>query len=244
MLSKLPPFVNWILFEDNHLLVVDKPAGIATMGSQIGEPTVARYAGEYLQRKYNKPGAAFVGIVSRLDARVSGVLVLARTSKAASRLSEQIRLQTVDKIYVAVVEGGWPVDLRWRERIDFVAKQESSRRMAVVSESYPGAQLARLRMRVLASQAEMSLVQIQLLTGRKHQIRLQLSEFGHPILGDTKYGASRKFGYGIALHCQKLGFIHPTLKEKMTFTVSAAKHWPRVPQTLLQPMAGIDGLDK
>lgn len=222
-----------ILYADNHLLVVDKPAGIATMGSQAGELTVARVAADYLRRKHNKPGNAFVGVVSRLDRLVSGVLVLARTSKAASRLSEQIRQHKVEKYYLAIVEGQCPWESStpgsWLEIVDWVAKDEVGQRMRTVRESVPGAQLARLRVQWLATVGDKSLVKLELLTGRKHQIRLQLAEQGTPVWGDSKYGAAKKFSPGIALHCQQLTILHPTLKQPLTFTSSPARHWTRIP---------------
>lgn len=222
-----------ILYADNHLLVVDKPAGIATMGSQAGESTVARQASEYLRQKYNKPGNAFVGVVSRLDRLVSGVLILARTSKAASRLSEQIRQQKVEKHYLAIVEGRCPWHSSpagsWHELVDWVAKDEASHRMRAVRESTPGAQLARLRVQWLATVGDKSLVKLELITGRKHQIRLQLAEQGTPVWGDSKYGAAKQFSPGIALHCQQLTVLHPTLKQQLTFTSSPAQHWKKIP---------------
>ncbi len=219
-----------VLFSDNHLLVVDKPAGISTMGAEAGTPTIARQAAEYLQRKHNKPGKAFIGVVSRLDRLVSGVLVLARTSKAASRLSEQIREQNVAKFYLAVAEGKWPTASgETIELVDWVAKDETMQRMRVVSDSHPTAQLARLRVQSLASCGQQQLLKVELLTGRKHQIRLQLAEFGLPIRGDHKYGAHSSFTPGIALHCQQLTITHPTLKEPMTFRSSPKKHWKNIP---------------
>ena len=251
----MPPLS--VLYTDNHLLVIDKPAGIATMGSPQETQTIARMAAQYLQRKYNKPGKAFIGVVSRLDRLVSGVLVLARTSKAASRISEQLRQQRVEKFYVAIVEGRLPTSpgspTAWREVVDWVAKDESAQRMRVVDESHPLAQVARLRLLPLANCGEKTLVKIELLTGRKHQIRLQLAEQGTPIWGDTKYGArgrfvprglipgglqlgtaaersgAGKFGNGIALHCQRISLMHPTLKHTMVFESSPLAHWPQVP---------------
>ncbi|MCA9182112.1 MAG: RluA family pseudouridine synthase [Planctomycetales bacterium] len=258
-LTPVPPLS--VLYSDNHLLVVDKPVGIATMGSPQETQTIARLAALYLQRKYNKPGKAFIGVVSRLDRLVSGVLLLARTSKAASRISEQLRQQSVEKFYMAIVEGRLPTSpgspAAWREVVDWVAKDESAQRMRVVDESHPQAQVARLRIQPLANSGEKSLVKIELLTGRKHQIRLQLAEQGTPIWGDTKYGARGRFvargptpnrsssgspmgtaaegrdagnvGSGIALHCQQLSLIHPTLKHTMVFESSPLAHWPQMP---------------
>ncbi len=224
-----------VIYTDNHLLVVDKPAGIATMGTPQDTTTIARQAALYLQQKYNKPGKAFVGVVSRIDRLVSGVLVLARTSKAASRISEQLRQQTVDKFYLAIVEGRWPTAAnsagRWSEIVDWVAKDDRAQRMRVVDSSHPAAQQARLRVQPLAISGDRSLLKIELLTGRKHQIRLQLAEYGMPIWGDRKYGARSRFvrENAIALHCHQLVLNHPTTKQSMVFRASPAAHWPNVP---------------
>lgn len=213
------------------------------MGSQEGVPTIARQAAEYLKQRYAKPGNVFVGVVSRIDRLVSGVLVLARTSKAAGRLSEQIRQRSVEKRYLALVEGGWAADDipqgKWIELSDNVAKDERMQRMKIVPETSPQAQPARLRLRPVTSQAGVTLLEVDLLTGRKHQIRLQLSHAGFPILGDSKYGSTRKFANGIALHCQRLQLTHPTKKERMTFTAPVACHWPSVsPEFLKGILAG------
>lgn len=224
-----------VIYTDNHLLVVDKPAGIATMGSPQDTTTIARQAALYLQRKYNKPGKAFVGVVSRIDRLVSGVLVLARTSKAASRISEQLRQQQVEKFYLAIVEGRWPLAAAatapWSELVDWVAKDEAAQRMRVVDSSHPAAQQARMRVLPLASSGDRSLLKIELLTGRKHQIRLQLAAHGTPIWGDRKYGARSPFAKhdAIALHCQQLALNHPTTKQQMVFRASPAAHWPAPP---------------
>lgn len=225
-----------VIYADNHLLVVDKPAGIATMGTPQETTSMARQAALYLQHTYNKPGKAFVGVVSRIDRLVSGVLVLARTSKAASRISEQLRQQKVEKFYLAIVEGRWPPTVNpagaWSEIVDWVAKDEQAQRMRVVDPSHPAAQQARLRLQTLASSGDRSLLKIELVTGRKHQIRLQLAEHGTPIWGDRKYGARSQFAKenAIALHCQQLTLLHPTTKQSMVFRASPAAHWPTVPR--------------
>ena len=189
-----------VLFEDNHLLVINKRAGIATMGTAAGQPSVAREAAAYLKRKYNKPGNVFVGVVSRLDRLVSGVLVLARTSKAASRLSEQIRERS-PKERVLGVGRGCPTGStqQWLRFDDWVAKDESRQRMRVVAEKYPGALSASLRVRSFGWERRRLARQIELLTGRKHQIRLQLGGRGYPILGDRKYDSQHAFPAGIGL---------------------------------------------
>jgi 23S rRNA pseudouridine1911/1915/1917 synthase len=213
------------------------------MGTTPGTMTVARLAAQYLKKRYDKPGNVFVGVVSRLDSLVSGVLVLARTSKAASRLSKQIREHQVSKCYLALQEGCLErpgESHEWRELVDYVSKDEAAHRMRAVSASAPGAQLARLRVRQIASANVISLVEIELLTGRKHQIRLQLAQSGHPVLGDTKYGSRRKFAPGIALHCQRLKIMHPTKNQPLTFTASAIHHWPSCPKPLIPALQQID----
>jgi 23S rRNA pseudouridine1911/1915/1917 synthase len=204
-----------ILYEDNHLLVVDKPAGLPTQGVVEGVSSVVTAAKAYLKRKYHKPGNVYLGVVSRLDQSVSGVLVLARTSKAAARLSEQFRLGTAEKTYWAIVER--PPDPPEGELTHWVRKDESQRRMVVLPRPAAGAQKARLAYRILEQRPGGTLVEIRLLTGRKHQIRLQLSAIGCPILGDRKYAGLQAFADGIALHALRLSIAHPISKEALTF---------------------------
>ena len=223
-----------ILYEDNHLLVVDKPVGVATMGVASEETTMARLAARYLKEKYHKPGNVYVGIVSRLDRMVSGVLLMARTSKAASRLSTQFRERQVKKRYLACVSG--PVEGaldQWYSRVDYLIKSESRQRMETTDPSNRRAQEASLQYRVVASDRRKSLLEIKLITGRKHQIRVQLAAMGHPILGDTKYDSSIPFPSGIALHCHSLSIHHPTLGSPMHFC-SLPEHWPSNLASLLQ----------
>lgn len=214
-----------VLYEDNHLLVVNKPSGLPTMGAEGGVATAVTLAAAYLKQRYQKPGNVFVGVVSRLDSLVSGVLVLARTSKAASRLSEQFREQTTEKRYLAWVEGRLDTP-EWLELRDWLRKDEAHHRMQVVRPGTSGAQEAALRVRTLHAQPKRTLVAVDLLSGRKHQIRLQLASHGHPILGDRKYGAKAKFPHGIALHCHELSIEHPTRKERLSFTAPVPDYWP------------------
>ncbi|HBE70785.1 MAG TPA: RluA family pseudouridine synthase [Planctomycetaceae bacterium] len=225
-----------ILHEDNHLLVVNKPVGLATMGASTSEVTVARAAADFLIAKYDKPGKAFVGVVSRLDSMVSGVLVLAKTSKAASRLSDQIRRRLPTKEYLAWVDG----DARTVAGIgepphsveDLLMKNEQKMRMEVVTAGPQSkTQLAQLELETLVVRDRRSLVRVRLITGRKHQIRVQLAHLGLSIVGDRKYGNTSKFGgkgeQGIALHCRLTKIQHPTLKKEMTFVASPPKSWGR-----------------
>ncbi len=220
-----------VLYEDNHLLVINKPAELATMGALAGEPTAAAWAAAYLKRRYQKPGNAFVGVVSRLDSFVSGVLVLARTSKAANRLTEQFRERQTEKLYIACVEGELS-EPNWKALTANIAKNEAAHRMAVVPPKTLGAQSAALEFRTLKNSPSKTLIEVNLLTGRKHQIRLQLSDAGHPILGDSKYGASSKFAKGIALHACRLTIEHPTLQKPMTFFAPLPAAWSSLPTDL------------
>lgn len=222
--EKQPPFA--VLFEDNHLLVVNKPAGIATMGVTEDEPSVAKLAKEYLKQKYNKPGNVYLGVVSRIDALVSGVLVFARTSKAAARLSEQFRERETSKIYWAVVEQ-LPRG-QARELTHWVKKDERLQRMVVTAANAEGAQQAQLIYRPLQKVAGGELLEVELLTGRKHQIRLQLATVGAPILGDRKYGSEKHFAHGIALHSRKLTIAHPVKKEPLEFIAPLPAAWNKL----------------
>ncbi|WP_417747266.1 RluA family pseudouridine synthase [Rosistilla oblonga] len=214
-----------ILYEDNHLLVIDKPAGIATQGVTDGT-SVFDQASEYIRVKYQKPGKVYLGIVSRLDTVTSGVLVLARTSKAASRLSDMLRRRTIEKRYLAVVEGQLPQPEG--TLVDFVRKDDAAHRMVVSRESTADAKRAELRYRVIESSGRQSLIEVELITGRKHQIRLQLASRGMPVIGDRKYDASSTFPQGIALHAWQLTFEHPTKREPMSFECRPPKSWQRL----------------
>ncbi|MEE3371842.1 MAG: RluA family pseudouridine synthase [Planctomycetota bacterium] len=212
-----------VLYEDNHLLVVNKPANLPTMGATQGKDTLAAIAKGYLKAKYNKPGNAYVGVVSRLDAVVTGVIVLARTSKAAKRLTEQFRHGDVAKEYWAVVEQRpQPASAQC---VNWIRKNEQQRRMVVVKDGAPGAREARLRYSLLQDNTHASALRVFLETGRKHQIRVQLSHRGHPILGDHKYGSQRNFAPGIALHARSLGLQHPVRKVHLDFLAPLPLSW-------------------
>ena len=185
-----------ILYEDNHLLVVNKRAMLPTMGVADDQPSLLKLAKEYVREKYQKPGNVYLGVVSRLDAPVTGVTLLARTSKGAARLSASFRDRKVRKVYWAVVDGELPEASGVLEH--YLRKDERHRKVHVTHADCPDAQLARLRYQVLKVSADRSLLEIQLETGRKHQIRVQLAKLGFPIVGDKKYGSQRYFCNGIA----------------------------------------------
>lgn len=214
-----------ILYEDNHLLVVNKPALLPTMGVPDGTPSLLTLAKDYIGRKYNKPGNVYLGIVSRLDAPVTGVIVLARTSKAAARLTEQFREGDVDKSYWAVVHGRpHPAS---GELTDWLRKDERHRKMHVAAENAAGAKLARLSYRTLANLGGDTLVEVRLVTGRKHQIRLQFASRDHAIVGDRKYGSTAPFSRGIALHARQLALLHPVRKTPLHFEAPLPDSWAR-----------------
>lgn len=214
-----------ILFDDNHLLVVHKPAGIATMGLADGEETLLTVAKEYVRQRYNKPGNVYLGVVSRLDFPVSGVVVFARTSKAAARLNDQFREHTVVKIYHALVEGS--ISPMEGLLVNDLCEDERHRKMWVSARPNAESKEARLRYTRLKYVGNNSLVEVTLETGRKHQIRVQLAHIRHPILGDRKYGAKTTFAQGIALHAKRLIIVHPVTKERLTFDAPLPQYWPQ-----------------
>jgi 23S rRNA pseudouridine1911/1915/1917 synthase len=213
-----------VLYEDNHVLVVDKPAGLATQGVAEGAPSVVTQAKEYLKHKHQKPGNVYLGVVSRLDQSVSGLLVLARTSKAAARLTSQFQAGTVSKTYLALVER--PPRPAAGELSHWLVKNDRERRIEVVRPRARGAQHARLRYQTLSKQKRGTLLEVELLTGRKHQIRAQLAAIGCPIVGDRKYGSRKPFIPGaIALACVRLEFMHPVNRIVQRFTLPPPEAW-------------------
>jgi 23S rRNA pseudouridine1911/1915/1917 synthase len=214
-----------VLYEDNHLLVLNKPAMLPTMGTPGDRATLLTVAKQYIKERYNKPGNVYLGVVSRLDAPVTGVVLLARTSKAAARLTEQFRLREVEKIYWAIVEGR--IQPPTGKYVDWLGKDERHRRMHVVAPSAT-AQEARLAYRHVQAVGVDSLLEVTLETGRKHQIRLQLSHHGHPVLGDRKYGSRRSFAPGIALHARRLAIQHPVGGAPLEFIAPLPKPWRRL----------------
>jgi 23S rRNA pseudouridine1911/1915/1917 synthase len=212
-----------VLYEDNHCLAVNKPARLLTMGDATGERTLLDLAKDYLKRKYEKPGAVFLGVVHRLDRPVSGVVLFARTSKAAARLSEQFRERTVEKVYRAIVEGVPPE----RDAVlqDWLWKDPGRNVTQVVREGTPGTQSAALAVKRLRAAAGRSLVEVRPVTGRSHQIRVQLAHRGWPILGDAKYGSAVRLDSAIALHASSLSFRHPTKGEPVTVTATQPVAW-------------------
>ena len=205
-----------VLYEDNHLLAINKPAGLLSVGDETGDESAFDWASDYLKVKYNKPGNVFVGVVHRLDRPVSGVLLFARTSKAAARLSDQFRRRSVSKRYLALVEGR-AADGR-QELQDCLAKNERNNTVRVVGAGDRRGKLSRLTYECVRHDGGQSLLRVEPLTGRSHQIRVQLASRSLPIVGDVKYGASQGLGHRILLHAEALEIDHPTQQHRLTIT--------------------------
>ena len=199
-----------ILYEDNHLLVVEKKVGVLSQSDGTNTPDMLTILKKYIKEKYNKPGNVYLGLVHRLDKNVGGVMVFAKTSKAARRLSEQIRNREFKKTYLAVCKGILDSNGKYQDYLKRVGYRSE------VSNSKDG-KLASLNYQVLAVKDNNSLVKINLETGRHHQIRVQFAYHNHPLLGDEKYGSKGK--YPLALFAYKLEFAHPTTKEILNFTI-------------------------
>ena len=204
-----------ILYEDNHIIVVNKPQNIPTQSDASGDTDMLTMVKEYIKEKYNKPGNVYVGLVHRLDRPTGGLLVFAKTTKAAGRLSEQIKNGTMGKIYLCVVEGV-PQEPR-AELFNYLKKNAKENRVRVVPAPVEGAKDARLSYELVNANDKFSLLKIKLDTGRSHQIRAQLSNIKLPIYGDAKYGAHPKAN--IALYATMLRFEHPTTKQVLSFKV-------------------------
>jgi 23S rRNA pseudouridine1911/1915/1917 synthase len=223
-----------ILYEDNHCLALNKPAGWPTTHFDGKDETVDRLAKAYLAEKYAKPGNVFLGVVHRLDKPVSGVLLFARTSKAAARLSEQFRDGAVEKQYWAVVEDA--VSARRDPQVpwaaadagsleDHLKKNDPNARVEVVPADTPGARFARVLFTVCGRHGGLTWLDLRPHTGRKHQLRVQLASRGCPVYGDLRYGSDHTFGHAIALHARSLTFLHPTTREQVTVTAEVPKLW-------------------
>lgn len=214
-----------ILYEDNHCLVVNKPARLLTVGDQTGDPNLLDLAKDYLKEKYQKPGDVFLGVVHRLDRPVSGVVLFARTSKAASRLADQFRTRSMHKVYWAAVSE--TVEPKQGKLQDWLLKESEDNFTTAVPEGTRGAKVCILSFRQLGYVGSSTLLEIQPETGRSHQIRVQLAARGWPIVGDRKYGSKVAGGGGILLHALQLTFEHPTLKHAVTVQVLPPESWPQ-----------------
>jgi len=214
-----------VLFEDNHLLVVEKPVNMPTQEDESKDLDLLTALKEDLKLRHQKPGNVYLGLVHRLDRPVGGVMVFAKTSKAASRLSDAVRTRSLDKIYVAVVHGK-PSEARGRLR-HFLLKDSRTNTVKTVPEGTAEAKEAILDYEVLGSEQGFSLLRVELLTGRPHQIRVQLSSMGCPLYGDQKYGASvNKPGQQTALWSTLLSFRHPVQQETSLYRSYPPEEFP------------------
>ncbi len=205
-----------IIYEDNHIIVVEKPVNIPSQGDKTGDVDMLSLIKDYLKEKYNKPGNVYLGLVHRLDRPVGGVMVFAKTSKAASRLSEEVRNKTFKKNYIVIVNG--KMESNHGSMQDYMWKDEKNNTSYVVRANKPNAKLAELDYEVLKydEKEDLSVLKVDLHTGRHHQIRVQLSSRMHAIYGDNKYHG-RGAGTQICLWAYKLSIVHPTTKEELTF---------------------------
>lgn len=207
-----------ILHEDNHLLIVEKPVNMLVQGDKTKDEDLLTLLKEYIKIEYNKPGAVFLSLVHRLDRPVGGAIIFAKTSKAASRLSDQLRRRVIEREYLGVVRG--IVKNEQAKLENYLLKDNQKNEVSIVSNNNKNSKKAILHYRKIKTEKDLSLLNIKLETGRSHQIRVQLSGIGHPLFGDQKYGARvNKVGQQIALWSHKLKFKHPT-KDEMIEIVS------------------------
>ena len=204
-----------ILFEDNHLLIVNKKSGDIVQADKTGDKPLSEVVKEYIQEKYNKPGEVFLGVIHRLDRPTSGIIIFARTSKALERLNKMLRERNVSKTYWAVIKNN-PKNTK-DTLIHFLKKNPKNNKSTVFKKEAEGSKKAILHYTIIKNLKNYSLLEIDLETGRHHQIRAQLSFIGSPIKGDLKYGASRSNKDGsIHLHARKINFTHPVSKKIIT----------------------------
>ena len=211
-----------ILYIDNHLLVVNKPAGLLVQGDATKRTTLLDIGKDYLRREFNKPGNVYLGLVHRLDRLVSGTIIFARTSKAASRLSEQFRNGSVRKVYRAIIEGIIAKNGRFNDYID----RRGSKSFITNDSSGKYAELDYKRIKKVNN---FSFVEINLLTGRHHQIRVQFSHRGYPILGDIRYEAKNRLSENaLALHAYSITIFHPITKQELNFKADMPSSWNKL----------------
>ena len=205
-----------VIYEDNHIIVVEKIPNVPSQSDKTGDIDMLTMVKQYIKEKYNKPGNVYLGLVHRLDRPVGGIMIFAKTSKAASRLSDQVREKIFKKKYLAVVDG--KIENKSGTLEDYLYKDERNNISKVVNKNKKNAKFAKLDYEVIKYDEvrNLSLVKVNLHTGRHHQIRVQLSNFGHSIFGDQKYG-TRGQGKQIALWEYELTINHPITKEEMTF---------------------------
>lgn len=204
-----------VLYEDNQIIVVLKPQNVPTMPDESGDESILSRVKSYVKEKYNKQGEAFIGLVHRLDRPTGGIMVFARNSKSAKRLTEQFKTHTVEKVYYAVVNG--VVKTKTEHLINYLKKDEKENIVKIVPMAENGAKKAELVYNFLEDDGKYSLLEVRILTGRSHQIRVQMANAGHSLVGDVKYGKEKGKTSNLGLWAGKLSFLHPTTKDKMVF---------------------------
>ncbi|MDD3187509.1 MAG: RluA family pseudouridine synthase [Bacilli bacterium] len=208
------------IYEDNHIIVVEKPINVLVQADKTNDLDLLTIIKNYLKTKYNKPGDAYLGLVHRLDRPVGGIMVFAKTSKAASRLSEQIRNNELDKIYYAIVCGKLEKN---KGILEDKLKKDIKTNIVSISED---GKISKLEYEVVDYKEGYSLIKIHLITGRSHQIRVQFASRNHPLFGDAKYNKNHKNKEQIALFAKEISFYHPIKKEKLTFSIDLPTHYP------------------
>jgi len=228
-----------IIYEDNHVLVVEKPCNVPSQKDNTGDVDMTDMVGEYLREKYNKKGNVYVGLVHRLDRPVGGIMIFAKTSKAASRLCDCIRRNKISKRYLAVLSG----TLKEKEGtlLDYLVKDKKANKVFVVKKGTLNAKEAILKYKVVKEVDNLSLVMVELITGRSHQIRVQFKNAGASLYGDKRYGSdvSNK-RQQIALWSYEISFEHPTKREVMTF--STVPNWSYTPWKLFYPNVSLGNI--
>lgn len=206
-----------VVYEDNHIIVVNKASSEIVQGDKTGDVTLSETVKEYLKEKYQKPGNVFIGVTHRLDRPVSGLVVFAKTSKALPRLNEMFKLGTVKKTYWAIVKNV-PKEVE-AELVHYLVRNEKQNKSYAYDKEVPNSKKAILHYRVIGRSDNYYLLEVDLKTGRHHQIRCQLAKMGCPIKGDLKYGFPRSNPDGsICLHARRVQFIHPVSKEEIDLT--------------------------
>jgi 23S rRNA pseudouridine1911/1915/1917 synthase len=213
-----------IVYEDNHLLIIDKPAGLLSQADKTNNVDLTELCKQYLKKAYNKPGNVYLGLTHRLDRPVSGLMVLTKTSKAASRISQLIREHQLKKTYWAIVHGRTPEEATYEH---FLKKDSKTNKTKAFGSKKSGAKPAVLSYTTLKQSAHYSLIEIDLVTGKPHQIRVQLSKMGFPLWGDYKYGEEETGpGKSLALRAYALAFEHPVKKESMNIKAHIPRQQP------------------
>ena len=208
--------IKRILFEDNHIIIIHKKPGELVQSDKTGDVSLPDLIKNYLKIKKKKEGSAYLGVVHRLDRPTSGVLVFAKTSKSLARLNDQFKLRLTKKIYWALVDKKFPKDCN--NLSNWMTRNRKKNKSKAHLNKVPDSKFAKLNLKIIKEFEKYCLLEIELLSGRHHQIRAQLSSFGFPIQGDVKYGAPRaNDDRSISLHSKSLSFSHPTSKEKMSF---------------------------